>query len=445
MGRISTISFPGLGIDEFTINGVALSFQIGDKPVTIMWYGIIICIGIFAGFAYFAYRARRAWIPFDDILDITLITVISAVIGARLYYVIFFGGFVETGGTFWENLGGTLYNIVAIWNGGLAIYGGIIAGALAVYLISRHKKIGFFKLADMAAPAVMLGQLIGRWGNFCNGEAFGSETTLPWRMGLCNAQTGYETIYVHPTFLYESLWNLIGFILINIFYKKRKYHGEVTLWYFAWYGLGRGFIELLRTDSLMLGSIRVSSLLSFLLFAVMIPLLIVLRVRYKKLLAAGYIEYQEVVTIPLLLGIPRRKYGIPKTEPPADSSAVQDMPSADAGEVSGSASQNTDSGDGDSAASPERKNAEPAATSESPAEPKGMETDIRGNDKQIGPQSEKRKETAGSAVNADPDDEEKRGSEDSLSPAAHDPDDGAGQNSPDEPEKEEKTENGTNH
>ena len=126
-------------------------------------------------------------------------------------------------------------------------------------------------------------------------------------MGLCNAQTGYETIYVHPTFLYESLWNLVGFILINIFYKKRKYHGEVTLWYFAWYGLGRGFIELLRTDSLMLGSIRVSSLLSFLLFAALVPLLLVLRVRYEKLAKSGSIEYQEVVTIPMLLGISRRK------------------------------------------------------------------------------------------------------------------------------------------
>ena len=307
MGNISTISFPGLGIGEFTVNGVALSFHIGDFPVTVMWYGIIICLGIFAGFAYFAYRARRAGISFDDILDITLITVVSAIVGARLYFIIFFGGFVETGGTFWENLGGTLYNIIAIWNGGLAIYGGIIGGAIAVYFISKHKKIGFFKLADMIVPGVMLGQLIGRWGNFCNGEAFGSETTLPWRMGLCNSHTNYQMIYVHPTFLYESLWNLIGFILINVFYQKRKYHGEVTLWYFAWYGLGRGFIELLRTDSLMIGSVRVSSLLSFLLFFAAIPLFFIFRAKYKKLSDDGCIEYQEVVTIPLLLGILHRK------------------------------------------------------------------------------------------------------------------------------------------
>ena len=302
MGRISTISFPGLGIGECTIDGVALSFNIGNFPVTVMWYGIIICIGIFAGFGYFAYRARKVWISFDDILDITLVTVITAVIGARLYFVIFFGGFLETGGTFWENLGGTLYNIVAIWNGGLAIYGGIIGGALAVYLMSRRKKIGFFKLTDMIVPGVMLGQIIGRWGNFCNGEAFGSETTLPWRMGLCNYETNYQMIYVHPTFLYESLWNLVGFILINAFYKKRKYHGEVTMWYFAWYGLGRAFIELLRTDSLMLGSVRVSSLLSFILVIAVVPFVFILRDKYKKLSALGAIEMGEIVTIPALLG-----------------------------------------------------------------------------------------------------------------------------------------------
>jgi prolipoprotein diacylglyceryl transferase len=338
MGRISTISFPGLGIGEFTIDGVALSFNIGDFPVTVMWYGIIICIGIFAGFGYFAYRARKVWISFDDILDITLVTVITAVIGARLYFVIFFGGFLETGGTFWENLGGTLYNIVAIWNGGLAIYGGIIGGALAVYLMSRRKKIGFFKLTDMIVPGVMLGQIIGRWGNFCNGEAFGSETTLPWRMGLCNYETNYQMIYVHPTFLYESLWNLVGFILINVFYKKRKYHGEVTMWYFAWYGLGRAFIELLRTDSLMLGSVRVSSLLSFVLVVVIVPFAFLLRSRYKKLSAAGVIEMGEIVTIPALLGSsenaaqsaePTEETAEPDASGPAPQENAQEAPQSD--------------------------------------------------------------------------------------------------------------------
>ena len=422
MGRISTISFPGLGIGEFTINGVALSFELWGRPVTIMWYGIIICLGIFAGFAYFAWRARQARISFDDIMDITLITVLSAVVGARLYFVIFFGGFVETGGTFWENLEGTLYNIIAIWNGGLAIYGGIIAGALAVYLVSRHKKIGFFKLADMAAPAVMLGQLIGRWGNFCNGEAFGSETTLPWRMGLCNAQTGYETIYVHPTFLYESLWNLVGFILINIFYKKRKYHGEVTLWYFAWYGLGRGFIELLRTDSLMLGSIRVSSLLSFLLFAALVPLLLVLRVRYEKLAKSGSIEYQEVVTIPMLLGISRRKADASDTE----SKVVPEAQAESAEQTCGSAPEKSTAAAEASAVSPEQ-NQNPTESSQGAENPVQTRT--------------------ADAPAATPDTVTQTKREENPAPAeaSEAPEASKAPETPEAPEETEKTENGANH
>jgi len=293
----SMISFPGLGIDEFVLNRVAFSFQIGGHTFTVMWYGIIICLAIFTAFGYFVYRAKQQGIIFDDMLDIALVTVITAVIGARLYFVVFYGGYLETDGTFIENVLGTLYNVIAVWNGGLAIYGGIIFGALAVAYMARRKKISFFKLGDMAVPAVMLGQAMGRWGNFCNGEAFGSETTLPWRMGLCNFETGNRLIYVHPTFFYESLWNIIGFIWINIFYQKRKYEGEIIIWYFSWYGLGRAFIELLRTDSLMLGGIRVSSMLSFLLFAVLVPTGIFLRVQCKKYTKAGLLAEGEITSI----------------------------------------------------------------------------------------------------------------------------------------------------
>ena len=303
MRNESIISFPGLGIDEFLMNGTAFSFRIGNTPFTIMWYGLIICIAIFTAFSYFAFRAKQQKLIFDDVLDIALVTVITAVIGARMYFVVFYGGYLETSGTFIENVLGTLYNIVAVWNGGLAIYGGIIFGALAVAFMARRKKISFFTLGDMAVPAVMLGQSIGRWGNFCNGEAFGSETTLPWRMGLCNSQTGFRMIYVHPTFFYESLWNIIGFTLINIFYSKRKYHGEVIIWYFSWYGLGRAFIELLRTDSLMIGSIRVSSMLSFLLFAVLVPLGIFLRVQCKKYTEEGLLAEGEITDIKTILSI----------------------------------------------------------------------------------------------------------------------------------------------
>lgn len=320
MGRLSTISFPGLGIGEFTVNGVALSFSIGSFPITIMWYGIIICLGIFLGFSYFSYRAKEKGLVTDDILDITLVTVLTAIVGARLYFLLFYGGFVETDGTFWQNVKDTLYNIVSVWEGGLAIYGGVIGGFLALLFMSKRKKRSVFQLTDMTVPGVMLGQLVGRWGNFMNGEAFGSETTLPWRMGLCNAGTGYRTLYVHPTFLYESLWNLLGFVLINTFYKKKKYDGEVTMWYFAWYGLGRGFIELLRTDSLMLGGIRVSSLLSFVFVAVLVPMLIVLRRRYLRLVRDGAIGEHEVTRLSVLFGRKTESEKEPSATPTEETS-----------------------------------------------------------------------------------------------------------------------------
>ena len=148
MKNESIISFPGLGIEEFVMDGTALSFRIGDMPITVMWYGIIICIAIFTAFGYFAYRAKQQRLVFDDVLDIALVTVITAVIGARLYFVVFYGGYLETDGTFIENVLGTLSNVIAVWNGGLAIYGGIIFGFFAVIFMSRRKKVAFLKLAD---------------------------------------------------------------------------------------------------------------------------------------------------------------------------------------------------------------------------------------------------------------------------------------------------------
>lgn len=296
----STISFPGLGIGEFEINRVA--FQIGNVKVT--WYGMIICLGIICAFAYFCYRAGTAGISFDTLLDYALITVPCAIIGARLYYVLF-------------NLGdyNSFYDVIAVWNGGLAIYGAIIVGALTVFLICKFKKINFFVIADALTPGVMLGQLIGRWGNFINGEAFGGQTTLPWRMRICNHLTDYQIIDVHPTFLYESLWNLIGFILINVFYKKKKYNGEITFWYLAWYGLGRFFIEQLRTDSLYIGNtdIRVSALVGLICTLAAVPVIIIGRVRHAKLAKAGVISSEEVSALAVIFGIKKTSPVQPET------------------------------------------------------------------------------------------------------------------------------------
>ena len=260
------ISFPGLGIGEFIVNKVAV--KIG--PLEIRWYGILIALGMVLAFLYAGYRAKQNGVILDDLLDMGLFAVVFGIVGARLYYVIME---YETYKTF--------YDVIAIWNGGLAIYGGIIGGALAVFCVAKYKakkgkNISFPLCTDMILPGVMIAQALGRWGNFCNGEAYGGivpegSPLYFLRMGLLSENTirdfgTKELSYVHPTFLYESLWNVIGFVLINVFFKKKKFDGEVSLWYVTWYGFGRMLIEGLRTDSLYVGPIRISQLIGFLCF-----------------------------------------------------------------------------------------------------------------------------------------------------------------------------------
>lgn len=263
---MSYISFPGLGIEPFHIDKVAFSMFGRD----VAWYGLLITIGMVLAVLYGNYiGVKRENLKSDDIMDLAFIIIIFGVLGARLYYILFkLDQYIVTSGTFFENLKDTLYNMVAVWNGGLAIYGGIIAGLITAFLFAKKRKIKFIKFFDLLAPTVMIGQIIGRWGNFINMEAYGSETDLPWRMGLLISydKTGPETgiwnyeSYVHPTFLYESLWNLVGFILLNILYRKKKFDGQMFASYLVWYGFGRMLIEGLRTDSLMCGPFRVSQL-----------------------------------------------------------------------------------------------------------------------------------------------------------------------------------------
>lgn len=259
---MTTVSFPGIGIGEFQIDPVAIRIPIGNG-LEIRWYGILIVLGMVLAFSYCAYRAKQEGISFDDLLDIAIFTIIFAVIGARAYYVL---TSLDKYDSFWEML--------QIWNGGLAIYGGIIAGAITIFVVCKVKKFSrntVIKLFDSVAPAVMIGQIIGRWGNFCNGEAFGAqmyegEFLYFIRMGLSSWNTGFETIFVHPTFLYESLWNLVGFIIIHFLYKKKKFDGQNALMYLTWYGFGRMFIEGLRTDSLYVGPFRISQVVGFFCF-----------------------------------------------------------------------------------------------------------------------------------------------------------------------------------
>lgn len=276
-----TMSFPGLGIQEFSVNPVVLSFG----KIEIRWYGLIIATGILLALLYCAYRAKHEGISVDDLLDIALITIPCSIVGARLYYVLTsldqFDGFLD---------------MIAIWNGGLAIYGAIIAGAITILCVCRFKKINPLKMLDVVAPAVMIGQIMGRWGNFFNGEAYGAEVmegNLLYflRMGLVpNIESATQMHYFHPTFLYESLWNLAGFLLIHFLYKKKLFDGQVLLMYLTWYGFGRMLIEGLRTDSLYVGVFRISQVVGFLCFVIGGILLTVnlVKARRAKLTAGGY-------------------------------------------------------------------------------------------------------------------------------------------------------------
>ena len=246
MLKVSRLSFPGLGIGEFNVNSVA--FTIFGRDVA--WYGVIITLGMVLACLYVMHRAKQNGIKEDDVLDLALFVIPFGVIGARLYYVIMEIDHYDS-----------LLDVLAIWNGGLAIYGGIIAGGITAFFVAKYKKINILLLLDILAPAVMIGQILGRWGNFMNAEAYGGPTDLPWRMGI---HTSFSETYVHPTFLYESLWNLLGFLILNFFFKKKQYNGQIFFGYIVWYGFGRFFIEGLRSDSLYLfgTSIRTSQLVA---------------------------------------------------------------------------------------------------------------------------------------------------------------------------------------
>ena len=276
-----TMSFPGLGISELSVDPVLFSFG----SIEVRWYGMIITLGIILALTYCAFRSKQEGISFDDLLDFALFVIPCSVIGARLYYVL-------TSLDEFHSFG----EVIAIWNGGIAIYGAIIAGAVTILCVCRYKKISPLKMLDIVAPAVMIGQILGRWGNFFNGEAYGSEVAKDsilyfMRMGLLpNIESSVHMHYFHPTFFYESLWNLLGFVLIQIFYKKRKFDGQIVLSYLTWYGFGRMFIEGLRTDSLYVGVFRISQVVGFVCFVVCGILLIVnlVKANRQRITDSGY-------------------------------------------------------------------------------------------------------------------------------------------------------------
>lgn len=247
MNYYTEISFPSIGFSW----DPARSFSVGSLDVH--WYGVIIAVGLLMAVLYACGRSKEFGLTEDDLIDGVLCIVPFAVICARLYYCVFE----------WDTYKNNLLDIFKIWNGGLAIYGGVIGAAIGIVVFAKVKKdkVKLTAVLDITSLGFLIGQAVGRWGNFMNREAFGAATNSVFRMGLLNKVTG-AVEYYHPTFLYESVWNLCGFLLLHFLSKRRKYDGQVALGYVAWYGLGRTFIEGLRMDSLYWGPVRVSQLLA---------------------------------------------------------------------------------------------------------------------------------------------------------------------------------------
>lgn len=250
-------------------------------PLEIHWYGVIIAAGIFLAIFLSMKEANKRGLEEDTIIDMALWTIPIALIGARLYYVLFEIGYYLANPT----------QIIAVWNGGLAIYGGLIAGALTVYWFTKKKGISIWLMLDILAPHVLLAQSLGRWGNFINQEAHGGEVTRSFLENLMLPefiinQMEINGVYYHPTFLYESLWSLAGFILLVVLRNRKEWllQGEVALGYIMWYSFGRFFIEAMRTDSLYIPGtpFRVSQLLSAVLFIGALVVVIYRRRDYPK-------------------------------------------------------------------------------------------------------------------------------------------------------------------
>lgn len=252
---------------HLTINPIAFTLPLGNGW-SIYWYGIIIAAGFLGALIYGMKNAPRYGINTDRMLDVILVTTPLAILSARAYYIIF-----DPDVTFKE-----FFNFSSSGFQGLAIYGGVIGAFVIGALMCKLRRVSILDLFDVAAVGFLIGQGVGRWGNFTNQEAFGGPTGSSW-WGMMSENT--NGIMVHPCFLYESVWCIAGVFILHYFSKKRRFSGEIALSYGVWYGLGRGFIEILRSDSLYMGVFKVSSLLSFVLCIVCGALLVILLKRSR--------------------------------------------------------------------------------------------------------------------------------------------------------------------
>lgn len=261
---INQITFSGLGLD-FEVSRVA--FRIFG--VSVYWYGLIIAAGLCLAILYGFYESKRVGLSQDDLLNMILLAVPAAIVGARLYYVAFS----------WDMYRDDWLSILDIRSGGLAIYGGVIGACLTILIYCKKKKLSVGMVLDVLAIGLLIGQSIGRWGNFFNGEAYGAATSLPWAMTI-HQDGKLLAENVHPTYLYESLWNAVGILVLWEYRKIRSYPGETFCGYLVWYGLGRAWIEGLRADSLYIGALRVSQLLAIL--TVIAGLAVIIIHRFRK-------------------------------------------------------------------------------------------------------------------------------------------------------------------
>lgn len=240
---VNNISFPALGL-SFDINQVAINISFMGG---IRWYGILIGLSILVAVFYCGNLAKKEGESFELVTDLVLWALPVAIIFARTYYVIFS----------WDSYKDNIVDVFKIWEGGIAIYGGIIGAVLTAYIFFRIKKINILKMFDICCLGLLIGQAIGRWGNFVNAEAFGYECSYFWGMSINGASP------VHPTFLYESLWNTVGFFLLSFLNKRRPFYGFTFFMYLIWYGTGRLFIEGMRADSLYFMGMRISQIVAF--------------------------------------------------------------------------------------------------------------------------------------------------------------------------------------
>ncbi len=242
-----------------------IAFELG--PFVVRWYGIIMASAFLIGITLAYYRASANNIDTNHILNMVTLIIPAAIIGARAYYVAFE----------WENYAGDFLEIIAVWHGGLAIHGGVIGGVIAGLIYVRIYRLPVWKIADIMAPSLILGQAIGRWGNFINQEAHGravSEQFINYFPAFIKNQMYINGQYYHPAFLYESIWNLIVFLLLIFRWPRKKFQGEIAMLYLVLYSTGRYFIEGIRTDSLMMGPFRVAQLISVVLIIIGLTTLI---------------------------------------------------------------------------------------------------------------------------------------------------------------------------